>query len=137
MILEPKKICYCFHIFLYLLRSDGTGCHDLSFLNVVLMPAFSLSAFTLIKRLFSSFLLSVIRVVSSAYLRLLIFLLASLIPACDSSRLVFHMMTLHMSEISRVIIYSLVIYLSQFPETHLQPTIIFTLAQPLHSVWSY
>ena len=38
-------------------------------------PAFSLSSFTLIKRLFNSSLLSTIRVVSSAYLRLLIFLL--------------------------------------------------------------
>ena len=43
--------------------------------------AFSLSSFTFIKRLFSS-LLSAIRVVSSAYLRLLIFLPATLIPAC-------------------------------------------------------
>ena len=47
-------------------------------------PAFSLSFFTLIKRLFSSSLLSANRVVSSAYLRLLIFLLAILIPACES-----------------------------------------------------
>ena len=37
-------------------------------------PTFSLSTFTFIKRLFSSFSLSTIRVVSSAYLRLLIFL---------------------------------------------------------------
>ena len=37
---------------------------------------FSLSSFTFIKRLFSSSSLSAIRVVSSAYLRLLIFLLA-------------------------------------------------------------
>ena len=44
-------------------------------------PAFSLSSFTFIKRLFSSSLLSAIRVVSSAYLRLLIFLPAILIPA--------------------------------------------------------
>jgi len=36
-------------------------------------PAFSLSSFTFIKRLFSSSSLSVIRVVLSAYLRLLIF----------------------------------------------------------------
>ena len=55
-------------------------------------PAFSFSFFTLIKRLFSSSSLSVIRVVSSAYLRLLIFLLAILIPACDSSSLAFHVM---------------------------------------------
>ena len=51
----------------------------------------SLSSFTFIKRLFSS-LLSATRVVSSAYLRLLIFLLAILIPACASSSLAFHMM---------------------------------------------
>ena len=48
-------------------------------------PTFSLSSFTFIKRLFSSSSLSAIRVVSSAYPRLLIFLLAILIPACASS----------------------------------------------------
>ena len=42
-------------------------------------PTFSLSSFTFIKRLFSSCSLSAIRVVSSAYLRLLIFLPAVLI----------------------------------------------------------
>ena len=51
-------------------------------------PAFSLSSFTFIKRLFSSSL-STIRVVSSAYLRLLMFLPAILIPACASSSLAF------------------------------------------------
>ena len=44
-------------------------------------PTFSLSSFTFIKRLFSSSSLSAIKVVSSAYLRLLIFLPAILIPA--------------------------------------------------------
>ena len=44
-------------------------------------PPFSFSSFTLI-----------IRVISSAYLRLLIFLLAILIPACDSSSPAFCMM---------------------------------------------
>ena len=48
-------------------------------------PTFSLSSFTFIKRFFSSSLLSAIRVVSSAYLRLLIFLPAILIPAYASS----------------------------------------------------
>ena len=43
-------------------------------------PTFSLSSFTFIKRLLSSSSLSAIRVVSSAYLRLLIFLPAVLIP---------------------------------------------------------
>ena len=42
-------------------------------------PTFSLSSFTFIKRLFRSSLLSSVRVVSSAYLRFLIFLSANLI----------------------------------------------------------
>ena len=55
--------------------------HDLSlFLMLSFKPAFSLSSFTCIKRLFSSSLFSAIRVVSSSYLRLLIFLPAILIP---------------------------------------------------------
>ena len=52
--------------------------------------AFSLSSFTFIKRYFSSSLLSAIRVLSSAYLKLLIFLSATLIPAWDSSSQAFH-----------------------------------------------
>ena len=54
-------------------------------------PAFSLSYFTLIKRLFYSSSLSAIRVVLSTYLRLLMFLLAILIPACASSSPAFRM----------------------------------------------
>ena len=50
------------------------------------------SPFIFIKRLFSPSSLSPIRVVSSAYLRLLIFLLEILIPTCDSSSLTFLMM---------------------------------------------
>ena len=52
----------------------------------------SLSSFTFIKKLFSSSSLSAIKVVSSAYVKLLIFLPAVLIPACASSSPVFHMM---------------------------------------------
>ena len=54
--------------------------------------AFSLWSFTLIKRFFSSSSLSAIRVVSSTYLRLLIFLLAILIQDCNSSSMPFLMM---------------------------------------------
>ena len=54
-------------------------------------PVFSLSSFTIISRLFSYSLFSAIRVVSSAYLRLLIFLPAILIPVCASSSPAFHM----------------------------------------------
>ena len=55
-------------------------------------PTFSLYSFTFIKRLFSSSILSAIRVVSSAYLRLLIFLPVLLIPACVSTSPAFHRM---------------------------------------------
>ena len=55
-------------------------------------PTFSLSTFTFIKRLFSFSSLSAIRVMSSTYLKLLIFLQAILIPACASSSPVFLIM---------------------------------------------
>ena len=88
-----NKIYHGFHFFpFYLQWSDGTRCHDLSFLNVQFWVSFLHSSFTLIKRLSSSSLLSAIRVVSSSYLRLLVFLLAILIPAHDSSSPAFHMM---------------------------------------------
>ena len=63
----------------------------LAFWMLSFKPTFSLSSFTF-KRLFSSSSLSAIRVVSSAYLRLLIFLPAILIPACASSSPAFHLM---------------------------------------------
>ena len=88
LILEPKKI-----------KSDtvstvspsisnelmGPDAMILVFWMLSFKPTFSLYSFTFIKRLFSSSSLSATRVVSSAYLRLLIFLLAFLIPACASS----------------------------------------------------
>ena len=55
-------------------------------------PTSSLSSFTFIKRLFSSSSHFAIRVLSSAYLRLLILLPAILIPACASSSPAFLMM---------------------------------------------
>ena len=81
----PKnKVSHCFHCFpIYLPWSDGTRCHDLSVLNVEL--GLSLSSFTFIKRLFSISLLSAIRVVSSAYLRLMIFL-----PALGNNWQIWH-----------------------------------------------
>ena len=63
----------------------GQDAMILVFLMLSFKPNFSLSSFTFIKRLFSS-LLSAIRVVSSAYLRLLVFLLAILIPAPPAQR---------------------------------------------------
>ena len=90
---QKNKVWHCLHCFpIYFPWSDGTRCHDLSFFWMLsFKPAFSLFSFTFIKRLFSSSL-SAIRVVSSTYLRLLIFLLPILIPACASFSLAFCMM---------------------------------------------
>ena len=81
VILESKKMkSHCFHFFPFDLPwSYGTRCHDLSFLNVEFQASFFILLFTFIKRFFSSSSLSAIRVVSSIYLKLLIFLLAILI----------------------------------------------------------
>ena len=89
VILEPKKIKpLTISIFfpIYLPWSDGTGCHDLHFLNVELLSQlFHSPLWSSSRGLFISSLLSAIRAVSSAYLRLQIFILATLIPACDLS----------------------------------------------------
>ena len=69
----------------------GPDSISLIFWMLSFKPTFLPFSFTFIKRLFSS-LLSAVRVVSSAYLRLLIFLLEILIPAYASSSLAFLMM---------------------------------------------
>src|SRR5574337_50262 len=94
-ILEPRKIKSA-----TVSTVSPSICHEvmgldamiLVFLMLSFKPTFSFSSFTFIKRLFISSSLSAIRVVSSAYLRLLIFLLAILIPACASSSPAFLMM---------------------------------------------
>ena len=72
----------------------GPDARILVFWMLSFKPTFSLSSFTFIKRLFSSSLCA-ISVVSSAYLRLLIFLLAVLILACPAQH--FASCTLHIS----------------------------------------
>ena len=88
---QENKVSHYSHCCpIYLPRSDGTRWRDLRFFKcLVLSQCVSLSSSTFIKRLFSSSLLSAIGVVSSAYLRLLIFLPEILIPACASSNLAF------------------------------------------------
>ena len=90
---QENKVCHSFHCFpIYLPWIDGgPDAIILVFWMLNFKPTFSLFSFTFIKRLFSSSLLFVIRVASSAYLRLLI-LLASLIPACASFSPAFCMM---------------------------------------------
>ena len=94
VILEPQKIKYD-----TVSTASPSISHEvmgpdamiLVFWMLSFKPTFSLPSFTF-KRLFNSYSLSSIRVVSSAYLRLLIFLLAILIPACASYSLAFHLM---------------------------------------------
>ena len=94
VILEPQKI-----------KSDTVStvspsiCHEVMGPDAIILvcwmlsfkPTFSLSSFTLIKWLFS-LSRSAKRVVSSAYLRLLIFLLPILITVCTSSSSAFLVM---------------------------------------------
>ena len=94
VILEPKK-----RKFVYASNFCPSICHKVmgpdTMILVLLIfhfkPAFSLSSFTILKRFFSSSSLSAVRVVST-YLRLLLFLLATLTPAYNSSSLAFLMM---------------------------------------------
>ena len=117
--LEPPKIVsHCFHCFpIYFPWSGGTGCQDVSFLNAEMLSSkadFSLSSFTFIKNLLNFSSLSPIRLLSSVNLRLLIFLLAIVIPVCASSSLAFLLMYSAYKLISKVTIYSLDVLLSQF-----------------------
>ena len=91
MILEPKKIKSLIVSPSIYHEVMGLDAMILVFWILSFMPVFSLSSYTFIKRFFSSSLLSAIRVVSSAYLRLLIFLPAIVIPACALSSPAFHM----------------------------------------------
>ena len=95
VIFEPPKIK-----FVTVSTVFPSICHEVMGLDAMILvfwmlsfkSTFSLSSFTFTKRLFSSSSLSAIRVVSSAYLRLLIFLPAILIPAYASSSSAFLMM---------------------------------------------
>ena len=90
---KENKIYHCFHFFPSIsCKVMGPGTIILVFWILSFKPAFSLSSFTLIKRLLNSSSLSSIRVVSSAYLTLLIFLPEILIPPCTSTSLAFHLM---------------------------------------------
>ena len=95
MVLAPKKIKFD-----TVYTASPFICHEVMGLDAMILvfwmlnfkPTSSLSSFTFIKRHFSSSSLPAIRVVSSAHLRLLIFLPAILIPAGASSSPAFLMM---------------------------------------------
>ena len=89
---QENKLSHCFHY-------SPSVCHEVMeqdamilFFECWVSSQLFVSSFTLIKRLFASSSLSVISVVSSEHLRLLISLLAILIPACASSSPAFHLM---------------------------------------------
>ena len=94
-ILEPKKrksvtaLTFSSSIFYEVM---GLHAMILVFWMLSFKPAFSLSSFTLIKRPLSSSSLSYIRMVSFANMKLLVFLPAILLPACNSFSLVLCMM---------------------------------------------
>ena len=95
VILEPKKIkTITVSIISPSIYHEVMGPDAMIFIFWMLSfkPAFSLSSFTFIKRLFSFYLLSAVRVVSSEYLRLFIFLSTILILVCASSSLAFRIM---------------------------------------------
>ena len=89
VILEPKKIKS--------IIVSPSICHEVMGAEAMILvlpklsfkPSLSLYSFTFIKRLFSSSSLSAFRVVSSAYMMLLILFQAILIPASASSSLAF------------------------------------------------
>ena len=88
----PKnKVCHSFPI-TFSHEVMGLDAMILVFWKLSFKPAFSLFSFTFIKRFFSSSSLYAIRVVSSVYMRLLIFLPAILIPVSASSSPAFHIM---------------------------------------------
>ena len=111
---QESKLCHCFHCFpIYLPKVMGPVALILVFWMLSFKSTFSLSSFIFIKRFFSSSSLLALRVMSSAYLRLLIFIPAILVSACASSSLAFCMMY-SAYKLSRVTIYSFDVLLSQF-----------------------
>ena len=91
VILEPKNIKFVTVSTVYL-----SICHEMMGPGAMILVLWILR-FTSIKRLCSSSSLSASRVVSSTYLRLLIFPPVILIPARVSSSSAFHMMHSHIS----------------------------------------
>ena len=99
---------------IYLPWSDRITCHaSYLFWMLNFKAGFSLSSFIFIKMLFSSSSLSVIKVVSSAHLRLLIFLLAILNLACESASSAFHFVY-SACKLNKQAIHSLDVLFSQF-----------------------
>ena len=130
VILEAKKIiCHCFHFFLiYSPWNDGTGCHDLSFFNVVLSQLFHCplspsSRGSLVPLHFLLLEWHHLHIWGYWYFSWQCWFQLMIQPAHHLS-----WWTLHISLINRVTIYSHVIFLSQFwisPLFHVRFSLLF------------
>ena len=103
---QENKICHCFHFF-------QSICHEVmgwsSFFECWVLSQFFHSSLSPLSRDSLVPLISAIRLVSSTYPRLLIFLLAILISACDSSSPAFHMRYsayIYIQQLSPFLVYS-------------------------------
>ena len=136
-----NKVWHCFHCFsIYFPWSDGTECHDLSFLNVELKSKFFTLLFDFHQRLFTPSSLSAIMVVSSAYLRLLIFLPAILIPATGtySSSISNFVRSFHTVFESACLKHIPIISVQELPRFHIliNPSYFLSFwGQPFQEVW--
>ena len=90
---QENNVCHSLHCFpIFCHEMMGPEAMNFVFWMLSFKATFSVSSFTFIKRLFSSYLLSAIKVVLSMYLRLLIFLPEILIWVWASSSPAFIMM---------------------------------------------
>ena len=90
---QENKVCHCYHCFpTYLHEVMGHEVSWSSFFECWVLSQVFHSPFAFIKRLFKFSSFSSIRVVSSAYLKLMVFLSTVLILACALSSLALHMM---------------------------------------------
>ena len=133
---QKKKFDHSFHF-------PPSICHEVMgpyamtiFWMLSFKPAFSLSSFSFIKRLFSSSSLYAIRVVASAYLRLLIFLLAILISTWASFSLAFRMILSAYKLNKQGTVYSLDVLFSRFGTSHLFHVWFYLLLLDLHAGFS-
>ena len=116
---QENNICHCIHFF-HLKWNDGIICHDLCFLFCFVFLILSFRKLfhfplspTSTDSLVSLHLLP-LEWLTFAYLRLLIFLPAILIPACASFSLAFHMMYSAFKLKKQTKIHSIDLLLSQF-----------------------
>ena len=133
---QKNKVSHGLHCFpIYIPWVMGLEAMIFVFWMLSFKPTSSLSSFIFIRRLFSSSI-SAMRVVSSVYLRLLIFFSAILIPAYISSGPAFLMMYSAYKLNKQVTVYSLDVLLSWFGTSLLFHVQFYLLLLDLHTDFS-